>query len=119
MDIVELFKGDDDLYTEIIKDHLQERKIILNEEVNDGIIENVCLMIMKWNEEDKYIPASNRKPIFIYTILMEETYYLAIKCLVLLLLLKLQFIQWDLQNAPLWDVIFLLPDINVFVLKIQ
>lgn len=26
MDIVELFKGDDDLYTEIIKDHLQERK---------------------------------------------------------------------------------------------
>lgn len=66
MDIVELFKGDDDLYTEIIKDHLQERKIILNEEVNDGIIENVCLMIMKWNEEDKYIPASNRKPIFIY-----------------------------------------------------
>lgn len=66
MDIVELLKGDDDLYTAIIKDHLQERKIILNEEVNDGVIENVCLMIMKWNEEDKYIPALNRKPIFIY-----------------------------------------------------
>ena len=53
------------------------------------------------------------------SILMEETYYLAIKCLVLLLLLKLQFIQWDLQNAPLWVATFLLPDINVFVLKIQ
>lgn len=57
---MELFtlKDDDCIYDAIIKEHLNERKIILNEDIDDNVIENVCLMIMKWNKEDKDIPIS-------------------------------------------------------------
>lgn len=65
MDIFEVLK-DDGLYEQIVKEHLQERKIILNDNIDDGVIENVCLMIMKWNKEDKYLPEDERQPIYIY-----------------------------------------------------
>lgn len=57
---------DDDLYMEIIKNHLNERKIIINQEITDDLLENVCLMILKWNSEDKHLPADKRKRILIY-----------------------------------------------------
>lgn len=65
MDIFEVLK-DDGLYEQIVKEHLQERKIILNDNIDDGVIENVCLMIMKWNKDDKYLPEDERQPIYIY-----------------------------------------------------
>lgn len=65
MDIFEVLK-DDGLYEQIVKEHLQERKIILNDNIDDGVIENVCLMILKWNKEDKYLPEDERQPIYIY-----------------------------------------------------
>lgn len=65
---MELFtlKDDDCIYDTIVKEHLNERKIILNEDIDDNVIENICLMIMKWNQEDKYLPVSKRKKIYIY-----------------------------------------------------
>lgn len=65
MDIFEVLK-DDGLYEQIVKEHLQERKIILNDNIDDGVIENICLMIMKWNKDDKYLPEDERQPIYIY-----------------------------------------------------
>ena len=59
-------KDDDEIYTTIVKEHLNQRKIILNEDIDDNIIENICLMIMQWNKEDKGLPRDCRKPIYIY-----------------------------------------------------
>lgn len=67
---MELFKfkldENDSIYDTIIKEHLNERKIILNQDVDDDAIENICLMIMKWNKEDMGKPADCRTPIYIY-----------------------------------------------------
>lgn len=57
---------DDALYTEIIKTHLAERKLIINCDIDDTLIENTCLMIMRWNAEDKGLPAERRKKIILY-----------------------------------------------------
>lgn len=59
-------KDNDEIYTTIVKEHLNQRKIILNEDIDDNIIENICLMIMQWNKEDKRLPSDCRKPIYIY-----------------------------------------------------
>lgn len=55
----------DDLYTEIIKENLEHRTLIFNDEVNDALIENYMLYILKWNREDKDIDPSKRKKITI------------------------------------------------------
>ena len=57
---------DDDIYNEIIKNHLNDRRIIINQEITDDLLENVCLMILIWNSEDKNLPVDKRKKIFIY-----------------------------------------------------
>ena len=57
---------DDGIYNEIIKNHLNDRRIIINQEITDDLLENVCLMILKWNSEDKNLPVDKRKKIFIY-----------------------------------------------------
>ena len=65
--IMELMAGgNDDLYTEIIKENLSERILIFNDEVNEALIENYVLYILKWNKEDKDIPVEKRKPITIF-----------------------------------------------------
>lgn len=60
--------NDDDIVTEIIKTNLNERKIILNDEIGDSLVEKATMMILRWNKEDKdkKIPPENRKPIYIY-----------------------------------------------------
>ena len=50
----------------LIKSFLNNRIIIFNEDVEDCIIEDLMLYILKWNEEDKDIPVDNRKKIKIY-----------------------------------------------------
>lgn len=56
----------DDIYSMMVKDHLNERVLILNSEIDDSIFEYITLNIIKWNKEDKDIPVSKRKPIYIY-----------------------------------------------------
>lgn len=58
--------GNDDLYTEIIKENLDQRILVFNDEVNEGVLENYILYILKWNREDKDLPVSKRKTITIY-----------------------------------------------------
>lgn len=65
-DIMTLLGGNDDLYTEIIKENLEQRTLVLNDEINDTILENYILYIIKWNREDQDLPVDKRKPITIY-----------------------------------------------------
>lgn len=58
--------NNDDIYSEILKNHYNDRKIILNQEISDDLMEYVCLMILQWNREDKHLPVENRKKIYIY-----------------------------------------------------
>ena len=46
--------------------HLEKRRIILNTLVDDDLLEKVSMMIMKWNEEDKFIEKKYRKKIVIF-----------------------------------------------------
>lgn len=56
----------DDLYDEIMRDCIQNRILIFNEDVNDSLIENYIMYILKWNREDKNISdVSKRKKITI------------------------------------------------------
>lgn len=66
-DLMQLLgNGNDDLYTEIIKENLENRILIFNDEVNDCVIENYILNILKWNREDRDLPVDKRKDIVIY-----------------------------------------------------
>ena len=59
--------GNDDLYNEVIKENLEQRILIFNDEVNDAVIENYIMYILKWNKEDRdrNIPIESRKKIWI------------------------------------------------------
>lgn len=57
---------EDGVYDEIVKNHLNDRRVIINQEITDDLLENVCLMILKWNSEDKNLSTKSRKKIYIY-----------------------------------------------------
>lgn len=44
---------------------LEERKIVWNQEITNGVID-VSMYILKWNEEDRGVPVEDRSPIRIY-----------------------------------------------------
>lgn len=57
---------DDNMYTVQTKQHLSQRKIILNDVIDEDVMRNVTLHILQWNKEDKDIPVEKRKPIWLY-----------------------------------------------------
>ena len=66
-EIMTLLGGsNDDLYNEIIRDNLENRVLVLNEEINESLLENYILHILKWNREDRDIPVDKRKTITVY-----------------------------------------------------
>lgn len=44
----------------------ENRRLYLNEIVDEGVIETLAYMIMKYNRDDKDIPTDQRKPIILY-----------------------------------------------------
>lgn len=56
----------DDIYDETIRYYLENRRLILNTIIDDDILEDVTLHILKWNKEDKNLPAESREPIWLY-----------------------------------------------------
>lgn len=58
--------NDSSLYEEIIRENLEDRVLVLNQEITESIIEDYSLHILKWNRQDKCLPVENRKPITIY-----------------------------------------------------
>lgn len=55
----------DPLYDEIVSDHLSDRRIILNREIEEDSFE-MFMMILNWNREDRDKPVEERQKIFIY-----------------------------------------------------
>ena len=61
-----LIAEDIPLEEEQIREHLDKRILVLNEEISVDILERCSLYILKWNTEDKNIPVEKRKPIWLY-----------------------------------------------------
>jgi ATP-dependent Clp protease protease subunit len=47
-------------------EQLKDRKIILNGQIDDSVVERVIVQILKFNNQDKNIPKEKRKPIVLY-----------------------------------------------------
>ena len=54
------------LYEENIRAFLDERILVFNNAVDDDVMEDIILYILKWNKEDENIPVDKRKKIKIY-----------------------------------------------------
>ena len=63
-----LAAGNDEFYEEIIRENLDKRILVLNSEIDESVLENYILYILKWNRQDKEacIPVDKRKVITIY-----------------------------------------------------
>ena len=58
--------GTDELYIDLVKNALEKRVLIFNEEVTDAVVENYVMRIIFWNQEDKDLPIEKRQPIKIF-----------------------------------------------------
>ena len=56
----------DDIYDRILKENINDRKIVINCDINDDLLENLILYILLWNKQDMNIPVEKRKRIFLY-----------------------------------------------------
>lgn len=67
-DFLDLIIGDDDatLLDRVYADNLKQRKIVINQDIADDIIEMATLQVLKFNAEDKGKPVEERKPIILY-----------------------------------------------------
>lgn len=63
--ILDLGMGKQNEY-DIYEDFRKNRRIIINDQISEALIEDVTLMIAKWNEEDKDIIPQKRKKIVIF-----------------------------------------------------
>lgn len=45
--------GGNNFFDEVFKEHLNKRKIVINGEITEDIVEMAILQILKWNDEDK------------------------------------------------------------------
>ncbi len=63
---MELALGSSKIYDKIMEENLQERKIIINNNIDENILEDVILQILKFNREDKGKEVESRKPIMLY-----------------------------------------------------
>lgn len=63
-DILSLMGGSETIYDELIRENLENRVLIFNQDVNDTLIEDYIMYILRWNREDKDIEdVSKRKVI--------------------------------------------------------
>ena len=65
-DLLLAISDNDNMYNEIIKSNLRERRIIINQEITDDLLESVVMMIIRWNTEDRNIDVKHRKRIVLY-----------------------------------------------------
>lgn len=50
-------------WDKLYKEYLNNRILVLNAEINDDVIEDYVMYILKWNREDLHIPVEKRKKI--------------------------------------------------------
>ena len=66
MDLLELNTAtNDEFYNIMHRECLENRTLILNQDIDDAVIEDYVLYILKWNKDDRDIQIEKRKPITI------------------------------------------------------
>lgn len=63
---VNIMGGTSPIIEELIRENLDNRVIILNDAVDECILENITLQILKFNQEDIGLPEDKRKPIKLF-----------------------------------------------------
>jgi len=63
---VALALGGKTFIDEVYEENLKQRKIILNQQIDENIIETVTMQILKWNTEDIEKAKEDRTPIKLY-----------------------------------------------------
>ena len=58
--------GLDEFFSAQKKECLENRILVFNQDVDDNLVEDIVLYILKWNMEDKDLPVEKRTPIKIY-----------------------------------------------------
>lgn len=53
-------------YDDLFSENLNRRILVMNEDVDDALIDNTMLFILKWNREDIDIPRKKREKIKLY-----------------------------------------------------
>ena len=66
--VIDLLRDTTDfsIYEEMIATNYEERILVINDEITDALLEDVCLAIFNWNRKDADIPSDKRKPIKLY-----------------------------------------------------
>lgn len=64
-DFMNVLIGDDSTSNQLVENFKADRKLVLNGEVADWCIEEICMQIMKWNQEDQNIMPEKRKKIYL------------------------------------------------------
>lgn len=64
--IVPLGESQISTYEELLREYLDDRILVFNDEVDDNVVENYIMYILKWNKEDIDIPVEKRKKIRLY-----------------------------------------------------
>lgn len=63
-DLVSAIMGDtNSTWDELYREYLDNRILVLNSEINDSIIDDFAMYILKWNKDDLNIPIEKRKKI--------------------------------------------------------
>lgn len=66
-EILELLGGNGvDFFQQVFEENLEDRRILINDGIDSGVIEKISMQILKFNREDKGKAISQRKPIYLY-----------------------------------------------------
>lgn len=69
LDLLDILKqpdnGLDEFYSAQMRECLENRVLVFNRCVDESLVEDMVLYIMKWNREDRDIPVDKRKPIIL------------------------------------------------------
>lgn len=57
---------EDPFKEELLQQYLDDRIIIINDQIDDQMLFSVVLRIMQWNKEDRDIPVDKRNPIWLF-----------------------------------------------------
>lgn len=58
--------GQSDVYDELMREFLNNRTLVFNDDVDDNVIENYIMHILRWNKEDIGLPPEHRKKIVLF-----------------------------------------------------
>ena len=54
------------IWDETLRDFINDRVLVFNDNIDDNVIEDIIMYIIKWNKEDKDLPIEKRKKIRLY-----------------------------------------------------